>query len=159
MQARTKAHKDAYARTYGGTDARTEGRTDARTHARKCGCVVCARAGQRAPAASAAPVQVLDALVTNAMHRSVRAAGLDLDTRRAAKGRYLDFGPEHRLGVGNVRFVMEVITVSLEAFVGLDAQVHEEPTVASPAYSRRSAIGQSHRRTVLYARWNLDRER
>ena len=109
--------------------------------------------------AATAAVEVLDALVTNAMHRSVRAAGLDFDTRRAAKGRYLDFGPEHRLGVGNVRFVMEVITVSLEAFVGLDAQVHEEPTVASPAYSRRSTISETHRRTVLYARWNLDRER
>ena len=56
-----------------------------------------------------------------------------------------------------MRLVVQVVTVTLETWVGF-GQVHEEPTIRPAAYARGASVGQAHRRAILDARGDLDRE-
>ena len=110
--------------------------------------------------AASAPVQVLDALVTESGARCRwRCPRLDVDRRGLAQGRHLDGRAEGGLGEGDVRLVVQVVAVSFEAAVVLHAQVHEEATVGSPARAGRPAVAQAHGRAVLDAGRDLDRQR
>lgn len=70
-------------------------------------------------------VQMLDALVADAMDRATSAARLDLDGDTPSKGRCFDGRPEYGLGKGNVRLVVQVVAVTLKTIVRFHVQMHE----------------------------------
>ena len=89
-------------------------------------------------------VEVFDALMTDAVHGPVRGSRRDVDDGALSKRRHLDRGAEDGLGEGDVRFVVQVVAVTLESRIVLDTQVHEQSTVRSPAQAGRPAVRQAH---------------
>ncbi len=84
------------------------------------------------------------------LDRSVRAARCHVDGRRRAQRRHLDARAQCSLSERDVRLVVQVVTVTLETWVGFDVQVHEEPTIRPAAYARgasgRPGASSSHPR-------------
>ena len=104
-------------------------------------------------------VEVLDTLVAYSMHRPVGRTGGDVHHRALTQGGDLDRRTEDGLGEGNVRLVVQVVAVSFEAGIVLDSKVDEQPPVGTAARPGRTAVTQTHRRTVFNAGGHLHRER
>src|ERR1700691_2149108 len=93
------------------------------------------------------------------MHRAVLAAWLDFEIVHLAQRGHRNVRTQSSLAKGDVRFVVQVVAVALEARIIGHSQMNEEPSVGTTARARRSPIRQSHRGAFLDARGYLHTER